>query len=211
MPIITKGKYGKYTVKENKNLFLYPNEWRKVMKIAKPRQELTINFQTNTGARINEAQHIKPEDIDFNRNNIILKVTKVKSKKKETKPTPRIIPISSAFTKYLKKKIREYKLKPEDYFPLLNKAAISIAIKNLTRKIGRKDWRDFSSHNLRKTFECWLIAIGIDGFKVAKHMGHTPSVALSSYISSDIFTYEDKIQIRDILGDLYSYNEGKGF
>lgn len=207
MPTLNKGKWGTYTIKENNNAFLFPNEWVKMLKLAKPRQKLNLNMQGQTGARINEALHIKVEDIDFDRNNLILKVTKVRAKKKETKPKPRIIPISSQFAKYLRKEIKHYKLQPGDYFPLLKEAGIGYALKQLTKKAGRKDWNDFSSHNLRKTFECWLIAIGIDGFAVCKHLGHTPSVALNSYISPDIFTYEDKKQIRDILGDLYSYNE----
>ncbi len=207
MPTINKGRYGKYTVKDNKSLFFYPNEWREMLKIANSRQKLNLHMQGQTGARIEEALNIKAEDIDFDRNNLILKVTKVRARKKETKPTPRIIPISSNFTKYLKKQIKLYNLLPEDKFPMLNKSAISQALKKLAEAIGRKDYRDFSSHNLRKTFECWLIAIGVDGFAVCKHLGHTPSVALNDYISPDIFTYEDKQQIRSILGDLYSYNE----
>jgi len=204
---LQKGKWGTYTVKENKSLFFFPNEWVKIIKLAKPRQQLSFNMQIHTGARITEALNIKVIDIDFERNNLNLRVTKVRAKKKETKPTPRMISISSQFAKQLRKYIKKYNLKQDDYFPMIKRAATTSAIKYLARKIGRKDWRDFSSHNLRKTFECWLIAIGIDGFKVAKHMGHTPAVALNSYISPDIFTYEDKKLIRNILGDLYSYNE----
>ncbi len=207
MPTINKGRYGKYTVKDNKSLFFYPNEWVKMLKIANPRQQLNLNMQGQTGARINEALNIKVGDIDFDRNNLILRITKVRAKKKEKKPTPRIIPVSSSFTKYLRKQIKLYNLGSEDKFPMLNKSATSQALKKLAEKIGRKDYMEFSSHNIRKTFECWLIAIGVDGFAVCKHLGHTPTVALNSYISPDIFTYEDKKQIRDVLGDLYSYNE----
>jgi len=204
---INKGKWNKYHIKEDKKVFLYPQEWVKIMDLAKSKQKLTLEIQLNTGARINEARHIKVEDVDFVRNNVILKVTKVRSKKKEKKSTTRIIPISSKFSKSLKKYIRTYKLKQNDYFPMLKPAAINSAIKKLTKKIKRKDWNDFSSHNIRKTFECWLIALNIDGFKVAKHLGHTASVAIDSYISPDIFTYDDKVLIRNILGDLYSYKE----
>ncbi len=204
--ILPKGKWNKYTIKENRNLFLFPDEWNKILKIAKPRQALTLNIQAGTGARINEARNIKVSDIFFDRNNLNLRVTKGK---KGNKPEPRLIPISDKFAKLLKKYIKQYKLGPDDYFPILKTAGAGYAIKQLTKKIGRKDWNEFSSHNIRKTFECWLIAIGVDGFKVAKHMGHTPSVALKSYISADIFTLEDKRAIRNILGDLYSYREGR--
>ena len=209
MTTIKKGRWGTYTIKENKKVFFFPDEWQKIMKIAKPRQQLNLNMQIHTGARVEEALNVKVEDIDFNRNNLTLRVTKVRARKKETKPTPRIIPISSQFAKQLRKYIKLYDLKQEDYFPMLGKQAVTVALKKLAEKVGRKDYKDFSSHNIRKTFECWLIAIGIDGFKTAKHLGHTPAVALGSYISPDIFTYEDKKLIREILGDLYSYREGR--
>jgi len=161
----------------------------------------------NTGARINEARHIKFGDIDYERNYVTIRITKVKAKKGEKKPIPRLVPISNQFKKYLKKLMKERNLTMEDYIPTISTSAMAYALKQHTKRIGRKDWYDFSAHNLRKTFECWLIALGIDGFKVAKHLGHTPSVALSSYISPDIFSNDDKQEIRKILGDLYSYSE----
>jgi integrase len=200
--IINKGKHGHLHIKDNNKLYFYPEEWNRIFKAAKPRQKLNLDIQISTGARLNEAANIKVSDIDFERNNIILRVTKVKSKLKEKKPTPRIIPVSSEFTKRLRKYIRQYGLKSEDNFPMLTKAAYNTSIKKLAKSIGRDDWMDFSSHNIRKTTECWMIAVGIDGFKVAKHFGHTAKVALGSYVSADIFTGEDKTMIRDILGDV---------
>jgi len=207
MPLINAGKHGKYYVKENGKLFFYPQEWNKIIQMAKPRQRDSLTILINTGARHKEARHIKVEDVDYERNNLILRITKVRAKRGEKRPVPRHIPISSKFTKYLKGMIRRYKLWPEDYFPVLKHTALSSCIKRLSRQVGRKDWRDFSPHNVRKTTECWLIALGNDGFKVAKHLGHTAKVALNEYISPDIFTYDDKSMIRDILGDLYSWNE----
>jgi len=201
------GRYNKYYIKENSKAFLYPQEWIKMMGLAKPKQEISLNILINTGARYNEAKHIKVEDIDFVRNNLILKVTKVRAKKKETKPTPRILPISSKFAKQLKKYIRIYKLESEDYFPMLQPAQLGVAIKNLARKVGRKDYRDFSPHNIRKTFECWLVALDISFIKIVKHLGHTMTVASNDYISSDIFNNQDRHEIRVILGDLYDTQE----
>ena len=196
-----------YHIKQNLKHFYYPEQWLKLMKEAKPKQKETFTMLINTGARFNEARHIKVEDVDFERNNLVLKVTKVKAKKKETRPNPRHIPISTEFSKFLKKQVKKYNLKADDYFPMLKSSAANTALKKLTKKIGIKEYQDYSIHNLRKTFECWLIALGNDGFKVAKHLGHTAAVALNEYISADIFTYQDKKMIRQIIGDLYSYNE----
>jgi len=207
MPTIKTGKWGKYHIKENNKLFLYPQEWNKILKLANDKQKETFMMQINTGARYNEAKHIKVEDVDYVRNNLILKVTKVRARKKETKPSHRHIPISSQFRKFLEYRIKKYNLQSTDYFPMLSLSGTEYALRSLVRKIGRTDWQDFSSHNLRKTFECWLIALNNDGFKVAKHLGHTPDVAMNTYISPDIFTYEDKQLIRKIIGDLYAYHD----
>ena len=197
----------KYHRKNNLKLFFYPEEWTKIMAKAKPKQAETFMMLINTGARFNEAKHIQVQDIDFIRNNLILRVTKIKAKKGETRSNPRHIPISRRFTLFLKKQVKDHNLQPTDYFPMLQNPMSNIAIKNLAKDIGRQDWKDFSCHNIRKTFECWLLALGVDGFKVAKHMGHTAQVAMNDYISADIFTYDDKKQIREILGDLYGYTE----
>jgi hypothetical protein len=39
---------------------------------------------------------------------------------------------------------------------------------------------------------------------VEKHMGHSLAIAMKYYISPDIFSWDDKNQMRDIIGDLYS-------
>lgn len=197
----------KYHRKENLKLFFYPQEWLKIIENANESQLESFTMLINTGARYNEARHIKVEDVDYQRNSVVLKMTKVKAKKKETRPNPRHIPISNKFKLFLNKQIKKYNLQPNDYFPMLKNPAANIALKKLAKEIGRTDWEDFSAHNIRKTFECWLIAIGCDGFKVAKHLGHTAQVAMNEYISADIFTYQDKQLIRELLDDLYGYNQ----
>jgi len=207
MTTINKGRWGKYTVKENKKVFFFPDEWLKILKIAKPRQQLNLNMQGHTGARIEEVLNLKVEDINFERNILTLKITKVRAKKKEKKPTPRLISISTQFAKQLKKYIKQYNLKQEDYFPMLKKQAITVALKNLAKKIGRDDYKDFSSHNLRKMHGNWLKALGVDSGEICLRMGHDYNTFLRDYASADIFKYEDKVLIRKILGDLYDYRE----
>lgn len=200
---IETGKHNKYYLKDNPKAFFYPEEWMKIMAAAKPRQALTANILINTGARINEARHIKVEDIVWDKRVLILRVTKVRAKFGEKRPVPRPFSISSTFCKDLKKYIRKYKLAPHDYFPMLKPNATNSFIKLAAKKIGRKDWKDFSPHNIRKTFESWLIALRVPIFNIVKHLGHTQAVAAKSYVGADLFTPQDKILIRDILDDLY--------
>ena len=203
MPTINKGKWGNYHIKDDKRLFFYPNEWLRLMELCNEKQKLSFMILINTGARINEARHLRPMDIQFARNNLTLVKTKVRSKLKEKRPTPRTIPVSSQFTKFLRKVQKQYKLKDDDYYPMLKNQALCVAIKQLAKAIGRHDWKDFSVHNVRKTHENYLLAIGVDGFKVARALGHSAQTALSSYVSPDIFNNSDRMLIGRILGDVY--------
>ena len=161
----------------------------------KPSQKYTFHFLINTGARINEARHVESFDVDLERKRLVLRITKVKAKKKEKHPRPRNIPISSQFTKYLKKNMDSNKI--------LSTPAANIAMKKALQKAGIKDWKMFSIHNIRKTLEVWLMALGVDGLKITAHMGHSMITAAGHYVSPDVFSYEEKNKMRQIIGDLY--------
>lgn len=195
----------KYTVRSNRDRFFFPGEWAKFYDQLKTRQQLTFSFLIHTGSRINEARNVRVSDIDLERKRIILRVTKVKAAKKEKAPRPRIIPMSTTFTKYVRKQIRIKKLKNDDYLGILSTPAANIGMKKALKNAGIQDWQMFSVHNVRKTLECWLMALNIDGLKITAHLGHSMSIAASNYISADVFTAQEKQQIRDIIGDLYKY------
>lgn len=192
-----------YSIRTHRDRFFYPDEWGKFFDYLKPRQKFTFRFLVNTGARINEARNIRVEDLDIERKRIILRITKVKSKKGEKHPRPRLIPISSQFAKYLKAYIKKHELTNPDYLNILSTPAANIAMKKALREAGIKDWYMFSVHNVRKTLETWLMAVNVDGLKIVAHIGHSMAVAAKNYISADVFSWEEKKQIRMIIGDLY--------
>jgi len=200
---ITRSNGRSYSVRSNRDRFFYPDEWGKFYDQIKGKQKFTFTFLINTGSRINEARNVKVEDIDLIRQRLILRVTKIKARKGEKNPRPRTIPMSKQFTKYLKKHIRDNNLKNEDYLGVVSTPVAHNAIKRATKAAGIKDWYMFSTHNVRKTLETWLMAIGIDGMKIVAHFGHSMQVAASNYISADTMTWEEKEMIRDIIGDLY--------
>ena len=208
MPIINKGKHKKYWIKENRNAFFYPDEWIKLFDLANENQKRSLNMMINTGARIDEIRNVKVEDIHFDRNWIELKKTKVRSKLKETKPTSRPIPISSQFSRDLKKYITKFKLQQIDTIPMIKTQGMAYTIKSLAKKIRREDYKNFSSHNIRKTFETWMFALGVDPFKVAQHLGHDLKTAMKHYVSPDIFDGRDKEKMIKILGDLVQRMRG---
>jgi len=192
-----------WTKKNDKNRFLYPDEYGKFEDALKSKQKFAVRFLINTGARINEAIHVKVGDCDLERKRIILRVTKSKSKKGEVKGfgRPRTIPISSQFAKYLKHELQNKK--NEDYiFPIKN-SALNQAYKKAGKIAGIKDYGDISSHTFRKTLEVWLMALGVDALPLTAHIGHDIKTAAQYYVSPDIFSWEEKKQMREVIGDLY--------
>jgi integrase len=194
-----------YTMKDNKNRFFFPDEYGKFEDQLKKKQRFSVRFLLNTGARINEARNVRVEDIDIERRRLVLRVTKAKAKKGEIKGKgrPRIIPLSSQFTKYLKGYINHKKLQPEDYLGILSNPALNIAYKKAAKEAGINDYWNISSHTFRKTLEVWLMALGVDSLPLTAHIGHDLKTAAQYYVSPDIFSWEEKKKIRMFIGDLY--------
>jgi len=205
--IIRKGGL-KYTPKENKDRFFFPEEYIKFQQNLKRKNKHSAIVQINTGARIKELQNVKVEDCYLQDRRIVLKVTKRKAKKKEARGRERIIPISSEFSKYLKKFFDKNKLKPSDYILISKTCTFNIAIKRAAKKAGIEGYNDFSSHNLRKTLEVWLMSLDVQTLSLLAHFGHDIKTAAVNYVSPDIFSWEDRQKMRKIIGDLYDRRRG---
>lgn len=197
----------KYTKKANQNRFFFPKEYTKFEDTLKPKQKHSIKCLLNTGARINELQLAQIQDFIFNpqgRSRLILRHTKTKARKGEFGSGKiRDVPLSKPFAKYLNKYIKENKLKEEDKLKILSTPALNIAMKKTAKLIKLSNPEDFSAHTMRKTLEVWLMALDVGDMKIVAHIGHSIGTAASHYISPDIFSWEDKRFIRQILGDLY--------
>ncbi len=203
MKQITRSNGRTYTIKENNNRFFFPKEYMKFEDNLKPKQKHSVRVQINTGARIMELQHVKVEDVFIDSRRMVLKVTKTKAKKGEKIGKQRIIPLSSKFAKYMNRYIKENKLEPEDTIRILSTPALNQGIKKAAQKAKIKDYQNFSSHSLRKTLECWLMSLGTQDSSLLAHFGHDMKTAMSAYVSPDIFSLEEKREMRLIIGDLY--------
>ena len=149
----------------------------------------------NTGARINECRgFIKDPVFDTERNNITLIHTKVRARLKEKTPRARTIPVSKPFFNLLRKNIKTHRV--------LSTNAFNVALKIACKEANIKQPEQFSSHNLRKTFATWMLSLGVDGFRLAKHLGHTPNELARDYATNDVFNSTDKQIMRGILKDL---------
>lgn len=193
----------KYSVRENRDRFFFPDEWMNFFDKLKTAQKMTFEILINTGARYNEAFNIKVGDCDLERGNIILRVTKIKAREGEKNPRPRTISISSQFNKKLSLYIRQRKLKNDDYLGLLSRPAAHICLKKTLQRAGIKDWYMFGLHNCRKTHGNWLKALGIDSGEICIRLGHDYNTFLKHYASPNIFNYKDLQNMRLIIGDVY--------
>jgi integrase len=192
-----------YVVRDNRDRFFYPKEWKRFSDALKESQRFTFDFLMNTGSRIKEAQHVTVGDIDLDNKRLILRVTKTKSKKRESNPRPRTIPFSTSFARVLRKEIKDRQLQNSDKLGILSTPAAHLAMKAALKKAGIKDWYMFSIHNVRKTLETWLIAHNVNEVKISRHMGHDITTAIQHYVSPDVFSWHEKTEMREIIGDLY--------
>lgn len=211
---ITKKDGRTYTVRKNRERYFFPDEWMafydsldSTLGDTYSRQQITFMTLLHTGTRIMEAQNIKVSDIDFERGNVVLRVTKrVVSgrigQNKVGKSHIRVVSVSSKYIRFVRKVIKEYNLQLHDYLPILDTSSANRAMEKALIKAGIPDWEMFSLHNVRKTSENWLLALGIEWNKVIKQFGHNSTVSLKHYLSSDIFSFDEKRMIAEIMGDI---------
>jgi len=199
-----------YSVREHRLSWFMPDVWLEVMDtLASSKARRTAQVLIQTGARINEARHIEKRDVDFDRNTIRLRVTKTKAKKGERKGKPRTIPISTQFSKQLRKFFKEEDENKK--INILSTSAFNQALKKALKKINNPThpYYMFSAHNIRKTHGNWLKELGkskmidCDAMEICLRLGHDYNTFLSSYGSSSSMGSEDMVKIKKILGDLY--------
>ena len=191
----------KYTIRQDRNRFFFPEEWNQFLKSLKKNNKPVFDFIINTGSRIDEALHIRPCDFDFERNNVRLWKTKTKARKGETHGKPRTISLSTEYSKRIKKLISN----PSETSFLFkgSNQSVNKLMKTKLQKLGIKDYYNFASHNIRKTHGMYLKALGIDIAEICTRLGHDYNTYISNYGSADVFSEKDMRGIKDLLGDLY--------
>jgi len=195
----------KYSVRDDRSRFFYPNEWE--IFINKVKSEKRIVFETliQTGARIEESLNIKPRDFDWERNNLTLRVTKIKARKGEKVGKARTLPVSSQFIRKVKAHIKENNIKDDSFlFPVTKQAVYQMMRRNL-KSAGIKDAWNFGLHNIRKTQGNWLKALEIPADEICLRLGHDFNTYLKHYGSPNIFDRRDKLLMVKILGDVYGF------
>jgi len=206
----TKSDGKKYTVRKDRHRVFFPVEWLKFIGEVKSDKKIIFETLLQTGARIEEALHIRPKDFDWERNSLALYVTKSKASKGQSKlmgGSKRSFNVSSQFTKKIRKYIREYKIKDEDYLFKMSKQGVSQLFKRVLKKVGLKEW-EFSLHNIRKTSGMWLKTVqrrgvDLDVSEICMRLGHDHNTFLKHYGSPSIYNDRDRDMIVEIMGDVY--------
>lgn len=189
-------------MKTDNNRFFFPDEWVSFIKLVKNPMMYELQFQT--GGRFDEVRHIRPMDFDFERNNLRFWKTKTKARKGEKVGSPRTISLSSDFSSKMKRFSKDKK--PDEYLFNISQAGYNQLLKKKLKKLGIKDFSDFSSHNIRKTHGMYLKALGIDSAEICVRLGHDANTFIKHYGSPDVFSEKDMRSIRELLGDLYFRN-----
>ena len=205
-----------YTLRRQKNKYLYPEEWNKFISSLHEKNKLIFEFLIGTGARIEETLFFKKTDLmDDKRKVITLIVTKVKAKKGEQgMGTPRTFAISSKLynklqrEEYLYPFLKLNEKKKYNEMKLMTKHK-QVGIRNLFKRklkdIGIKDWKLYTLHNIRKTHGMWLKELKINMTEICNRLGHDAETFRKHYGSSGVFERKDKLEMIKILGDIYGF------
>lgn len=195
----------KYSVRTDRSSYFFPDRWELFYNNINPSKQDLFDVLINTGARIEEALNIKPEDFDWERNNLTLKVTKTKAAKGESIGKKRTMQISSQFARRMRKYINDNKIQQGQVLFSISKQAASQLMKRTLKKADFKDWYMFSLHNIRKTHGNWLKALEVPSDEICLRLGHDHNTYLKHYGSASIFDRKDKMLMIKILGDLYGF------
>jgi len=197
---ITKADGKPYTVRKDRNRYFYPDEWKAFYQALKKPKRPLFDFLINTGARIDEATHIREKDFDIERATVRIWKVKVKAKKGEKTGKPRTIPLSSEFIERVKKYIKDNK-NGEYLWGMSNQAPYGMLKRKLKGVV--EDPYNFGLHNIRKTHGMWLKALNIPAEEICLRLGHDFNTYLKHYGSSDVFSNQDIAKIDKMMGDLY--------
>lgn len=217
----------KYSVRADRRRYFFPEEWIRFSKL--PRNKLHRFFYItllHTGGRSMEVLNLQHKDIDLERGTITFNTVKQRKANKRfyVAGKSRSFFVASNFLKEYKSLIRNKKININDYIFLKNdklpdnykslpnkekkkyynsqEASYYQMMRRNIKKIGVKDWYNFSLHNIRKTYGNWMRAFNLEMAELCYRMGHDMDTYLAHYGSSLIFTPDERRKIEKILGDI---------
>jgi len=204
LKIGVKSNGKKYSVRDDRSRFFFPNEWVSFIETIKPEKKILFESILQTGGRIEEVLNLKPRDFDWTRNNLTLRVTKIKARKGESIGKARTLPVSSQYTKKIRGYISRNKIGDDDFLFPVSKQSVWQMMRRKLKGVVKDDW-NFALHNIRKTHGNWLKALEIPAEEICTRLGHDYNTYLKHYGSPNIFDRADKLLMIKILGDVYGF------
>lgn len=205
-------KNGKrYSVRKDRHSYFFPDIWMKLMKSMSQDHQDLFNGLLISGARIEEWLNVRPKDFDWERGNLTLYVTKIKSRKGESRVLGgkgRGFRMSSQYIRQIRAYIKRHNISDEEKIFKVSQQAVYQFLRRKLIEIGVKDYWQYSLHNIRKTCGQWLKTVqtrgkDLDMDEICQRLGHDHNTALRHYLSASIFTDADRDKIVKILGDVY--------
>jgi len=200
----------KYSVRADRHRYFYPDEWLKFIEALKPKKRILFKTLLQTGGRISEILNLKPKDFIWENNSVILRVTKSKASKGESKVLggkTRTFRVSSQFIRKMRKHIKANNISDDDRIFSQTKQAVSQMMKRALKRAELNSW-EFSLHNIRKTSGMWLKTVqrrgeDLDVSEICMRLGHDHNTFLKHYGSPSMFSDQDRDKIVEIMGDVY--------
>lgn len=166
--------------------FLSKQEFRQLHDAAEPHLRPLLVFAVNTGMRLEELLSLKWEQVDLDRREVRLTVTKSNR--------PRVVPLSDGAVAVL---VAISRLGQSRF--VFTNAKTGHRFKTIKRSFRtacrRAGLRDVRFHDLRHTFASWAIQSGVDLYRLSRILGHTTLQMTTRYAHLTTSTLHDAVRL----------------
>jgi integrase len=216
-----------YSVRADRHRYFFPNEWEIfINSFSDDEHQLYFSTLIYTGARAMEALHLKPKNFDWARETVTFNVTKGRAAKRNfySMSKVRTFFVSKKYLRAVKSFINSNSIADDDYL-FMNKKRLPLEydsmkntdkrkyylkyevayhqmLKRHLRKVGIKDWWNFSLHNIRKTYCNWMRIFDLRSDELCYRTGHDMKTFMEHYGSAMIFNSQEKIAIMNFFGEV---------
>jgi len=166
--------FPKRTLRENppRMRYLTRDEYERLLASASPMMRSIIALAVNTGLRRSELLNLTWTQIDLNRHEIALMVTK--------SGKPRVIPLTREAIAVLAS-LPRYPASPYVFHNPFTGRPIQEVKTAFSRALRRAGIENCRFHDLRHTFASWAVQSGMDLYRLSRILGHTTTQMTQRY------------------------------
>jgi integrase/recombinase XerD len=177
-------EFGQVKKRVKERIYLTGNEFEKLTTgIMHPTIQAVVQTMYYAGLRINECIKLTLDDIDFNRNCILVKMDKTK----HNRTIPINYKLKSVLLEYLES-WRDNTKETENFFATksgrVSQTYVNMELKSAVKRMGLN--KNVTCHIMRHSFASNLIANGVDIYKIQLLLGHTSLKTTSLYLHTNM-------------------------